>query len=362
MNGYIFLKQKCMKKIFLFLITIVLPVLGSADPLKVGIILPLSGSMAEYGASSRNAIEMAKEKNPDLFKSVEFFYEDSSYQGPKTISAYRSLRTNHKVDYIYVWGTTPSEVIAPIAEREKIPLLAVSCSPSISKEKHYYVIQYFQSCEEYGKALANESENLGWKKIGVIKTEITFFNLLIDGIRNNLKKEQEVVFIESVDPSTADFKDIITRIKAKNIDTLGILLLPGQVSTVYRQLAEQGLKYKTFGSDVFESRKEVIDSRGEMFGAVYPNIDVAKKFHDEYVARYKNDVQISYAGHTYDFVQLLAEIASKNSVINADVILTALRGVKDRGGVTGKFSYDEKYNYFRFPIKVKTVDREDFKG
>ena len=44
---------------------------------KVGLVLPLTGAIAEYGIATRNGIELARTERGDLFKSVQFAYEDS---------------------------------------------------------------------------------------------------------------------------------------------------------------------------------------------------------------------------------------------------------------------------------------------
>ena len=51
----------------------------TGEPLKVGIILPLSGALSVFGIAIRNGIEQALEEIPDARKSLQISYEDGRY-------------------------------------------------------------------------------------------------------------------------------------------------------------------------------------------------------------------------------------------------------------------------------------------
>ena len=59
---------------------------------KIGVILPLSGSMATLGGAIRNGIELARSERPELFGRIKFIYEDDQYDIKQSIAAYRKLR------------------------------------------------------------------------------------------------------------------------------------------------------------------------------------------------------------------------------------------------------------------------------
>lgn len=106
----------------------------------------------------------------------------------------------------------------------------------------------------------------------------------------------KIEVIEAADPQQQDFSAFIPRLKAGNYDLLGIFLLGGKISLFYRQMAEQGFRIATVGTDFFESRQEIAAARGNMEGAVFANIAVSDRFNADYVARFGNDSQIAYAG------------------------------------------------------------------
>jgi ABC-type branched-subunit amino acid transport system substrate-binding protein len=100
-----------------------------AEPIKVGMTLPLTGKLGGYGAAFRNGVALFQEEDVQSQKQVTFIFDDSQYDGTKVASAVRKLAAVDKVDLLYVWGVTPSQVAAPIAQQSGVPLLAMTTDP-----------------------------------------------------------------------------------------------------------------------------------------------------------------------------------------------------------------------------------------
>jgi outer membrane PBP1 activator LpoA protein len=61
------------------------------DRFVVGLILPLSGELADYGAALRRGFELAEEDAPERFKYLDLRYQDSQYDQKTALSAFRFL-------------------------------------------------------------------------------------------------------------------------------------------------------------------------------------------------------------------------------------------------------------------------------
>ena len=48
---------------------------------KIGISAPLSGPLSEYGVAAKNGFLLARKQHPNVFKNIEFLFEDNQYQG-----------------------------------------------------------------------------------------------------------------------------------------------------------------------------------------------------------------------------------------------------------------------------------------
>ncbi len=60
------------------------------EPFRTGVIIPLTGPLAEYGGAISNGITLARETRPELFSSCEFTIEDSAYKTTQALSAFHN--------------------------------------------------------------------------------------------------------------------------------------------------------------------------------------------------------------------------------------------------------------------------------
>lgn len=177
------------KKIFIVLILILLTnSISLAENIKIGIILPLSGLLSEYGISSKNGFELAKKENPELFKNIKFVYEDIQYSPSLAISAYNKLRMDENVKLIYNWGANTSAVLTPLAEKECFPLFLLDFSTNTLKNTSC-VVSFSPRAFDLGVKLSEYLNKNNFKKIGIISTENLYINGIIDGVAGNYTYE-----------------------------------------------------------------------------------------------------------------------------------------------------------------------------
>src|SRR5438105_2778161 len=67
---------------------------------KVGVLVSLSGDLATFGESYRNAIMMAQDDHPKTKYRYQLIYEDCEYSAAKTTTAVQKLINVDKVDSI----------------------------------------------------------------------------------------------------------------------------------------------------------------------------------------------------------------------------------------------------------------------
>ena len=83
----------------------------------VGLILPLSGELADYGEALRHGFELAEEENPELFSHLELRYQDSQYDQKAALNAFGRLEQQGDVKLYHTWGVSPNETILLIGTR-----------------------------------------------------------------------------------------------------------------------------------------------------------------------------------------------------------------------------------------------------
>ncbi len=331
---------------------------ASATPFKIGVSIPLSGNLAEFGVAVRNAIELYRNSHQEECRNLSFVYEDDRYEPKLTISAFNKLADLENIDLFFVWGNEPALGVAPVVERRQIPMVAVAQHPKAGAG-YKYIIRFTNPAEDWSKALVTYLRKQGYKNYGVIQSELSFYNILLDEFRKNLLPGENLTIIESLSPSDMDFRTDIAKLKGKAFDAVGVYLLTPQLIQFARQANEQGFSASYFGPTVFESKAVIGQALSYVNGAVFSHMKVSEPFKNEYMAAYRNDTQISYAANAYDFARVSCGLFNGlQKKPTAEEILAAYSQVPPGEGAAGHYQYkdNETYGkYFEFEIAVKKI-------
>ncbi len=329
------------------------------DRLKIGMALPLSGALEEYGDASRNAITLAQETYPELSKLIHFIYEDTRGDNSGTISAFNRLRSVDNAHLIMVWGFGPVQAVAPLAESQKVPLIAFSADRTVSVGKNY-MIRFNFYAEQVGEAISDYLRQRGGKRYGIVKSEQAFLNAISDGFVASLGAGESVELIDNYQTSDMDFMPSILKARKRGYDAVGVLLWPGQISKFYQQLKVIGGGLKTFGPHLFESNSEIRQSGDAMDGAVFGVMTVTDDFRSRYTQRFGTDNRISFAASAYDFAVLTGTLFPKpGERLSSEEILNRFRRAPPLKGANGEIRYVDTPSEgpsYRFNVEVLRID------
>ena len=324
----------------------------------------MSGILAEYGLAARNGIELARLDHPDLFSRVDFVFDDSQWDAKTAVTAFNTLTQVKKVSLVFNWGNPTTEAIAPIAERQGVPLIGMTLDPKPVLGKTF-VIRSINPAAEFSGQLVGYLKQKGYRRLGVVLADNTYVQGLFNGVKASLSPEQSIEVIAQHNITESDFRSTILRAAQKKYDAIGVFLISGQVSTFYRQLRDQKVTVPTFGTDFFECTTEIGLAGGGMEGSVYPHLGITDSFAREYVDRFGNDYQIAYAGNAYDMAVLIGTLFNgEQAKPSPEQILSALKGPKSSlNGVAGSFHYQtsaERDSYYQFPMQLKVIQGDRF--
>ena len=327
---------KAITSTFLILMMVVGSAIADSNPLKVGVIIPLTGSAAEYGVAAQNGMRLAEKTTPHLFENIKLVFEDSRHDASLALTALKKLQTVDDVDAVISWGVGPTQAVAPITEQSKIPLIAITAESTVSDNRRY-VVRFNYTAQQYANALVQYLRGCGRKKIGIVKAENPYFQNIFEGMKPSLGDEQNLDITASVQTSDADFRSIIPRVASKHYDAVGVFLVTGQISAFYQQALQLKFNAPFFGTDFFESRAEVEKAGPAIQGTVYPSMNVSDDFRSRYVSAFGNDLQIAYAGNAYDAAVLTAQ-SLQDSVrpLNPSAIIARMMH-SNFDGVSGRY-------------------------
>jgi len=204
-----------------------------ARPVKVGVLVPLSGPAAGYGEEAQMVLDYTASQMNGEEVVVELFYEDSKCAGKDAVTAYQKLVDITGVDVI-LGGFCSSETLAiePLLEgNNMVALSAGSSNPEIEgKSQNLMTLSY--NDDVIADAMTTSLE--AYEKVALI-SEQNDYNI---GIKNALEKRlgDKIVANEVFEKGATDMRNAIEKIKKA---TPNAIVLNPNVGTTADNLLKQ---------------------------------------------------------------------------------------------------------------------------
>jgi branched-chain amino acid transport system substrate-binding protein len=224
--------------------------LAAQKPIKIGIIVPLSGIIAQSGIEMRDGIEMAgKEQGTVLGRPIEFVVEDTQVKADVAVS--KAEKLVYKDGCIALIGVMSSGVGLAIGrniENLRVPLVLTQPVSKKIYGLHKYVFRCGQLVTDQAGVgnsvgIANDPD-LQRRKFYVLVLDYSYgHDAAEDFIR--FAKEQGVKIVnENYDKApvaTTDWSSYITKIKASGADGIFVAIFTNAFADFSRQCREFGL-------------------------------------------------------------------------------------------------------------------------
>lgn len=253
-------------------ILVFFPILShAADSIKIGVILPLSGSNAMIGQEEKRGIDMAIEKinatGGALKNKVELIIEDSKADPTVIVSAAEKLVTRDKVVAL-TGGYTSVESLAVLAAMKKYePVMvwqgggAVKMDRMYGKERWFFMLHprspdYQSNIRDFLSAVQPKP-----KKIAIAYEDTSY------GVdHSKVAKEYltaagfELVTIEPFKSGALDFSALVTKIKGAKPEVFYWIGYAGDSILITKQCKELGFAPKMLLDTVGVGFPEYADS------------------------------------------------------------------------------------------------------
>lgn len=337
---------------------------AEAEPIKIGSVMPITGSIATFGISSVNAIELAFEeinaKGGVLGRPLKLYNEDNRSTAEETATAFQKLIEQEKV--VAIIGSVASShslAGAPIAQEAKIVMLSpTSTNPDVTMVGDYI----FRACfidPFQGQVMAKfATEELGLTRAAmIVEQESDYAKGLADFFKQAFESfGGTVVAVENFSNQDKDFSAILTRIKNANPEFVYVPSYYDTVGPILRQAKDMGIDAIFGGGDGWDS-PELFELAGDAANGGYfsnhysPDVDTpeVKNFIEAYRAKY-NETPDALAALAYDAAYMMAQAIEEAGSTDSAAIRDALANI-DFYGVSGQIKFDENRN----PIKDAVV-------
>jgi branched-chain amino acid transport system substrate-binding protein len=326
-----------------------------AQPVKIGVILPLSGPFADYGKQIGNGIKVYMKQHGDIVagRKVELIIKDDTGVAPELDKRLAlELLTRDKVDILAGFGLTPSALaVAPIATQARKPMIIMNAASAAIPSKSPYIARVSVSLPQVSAPMAHWAAKNGVKKVYTlvadyapgIETEMAFKNAF-EATGNH------IIGSVRVPVSNLDFSAYMQKIKDLKPDGIFVFLPPGSATIAFvKAYDERGLKkdgIRLFGTHDLTD-ENLIDSLGKgiigtitsgYYSAAHPSA-LNKTFVKNYSAMFGNKAKVNFMSVTgYDgMAAIYAALKKTGGDTDGTKLMSVLKGMRfesPRGMIT----------------------------
>jgi branched-chain amino acid transport system substrate-binding protein len=218
----------------------------AADPLKVGLIVPMSGPFASTGAQIEGAVKLYQEKYGTTVagRKVEIILKDDGGVAPDvTKRLAQELISRDKVQVLAGFGLTPlAFATAPVATQAKVPMIVMAAATSVIPQRSPYIVRTGFTLAQVTAPMAE------WASKNKIKSAITFVSDYGPGL------DAEKVFVKRFTENggkvleslrtplrNPDYAPFLQRVKDAKPEAVFVFVPSGEGAAVLKQFTERGL-------------------------------------------------------------------------------------------------------------------------
>ena len=276
-----------------------------AEPIKVGVIQPLSGPVAASGNYVRMGAEIARDwinaRGGVLGRQINLLIEDNKSDPKEAATAAEKLIVRDKVPVIMgAWGSSMTLAAMPKLEEYGVPMVVETSSASnVTKRGNPWVFRISPPSEMEALGLEKYLKDLGIKKADFLAVNTDWGRGAVAAFGDVLKRAGAGVgATEFMDQAATDMNAQITKIKADSGDTLFLTTSVEQITLVLKQAQEQRLVMKVITTGGSSSPSQLIKQAGAAAEGTYhilfflpwfpeamPDGKLAKAFVDEWTKR-----------------------------------------------------------------------------
>ena len=332
---------------------------------KIGLILPLSGDLANVGEDVAKGVRLFAQNHND----ADFIIEDDGGESKKSINAMKKLVN---VDGVKVFlgplGPVSAEAVySSQTEHEKEEFIFVAMSMCADQFKNYknmicnYPSPYFQLRETYRYPASLGKKNF-YSILANDAVGESFLQML-----GAISKELNLNFIgsEKVNVDDLEFRTIAQKALKDNPEFITIATTNQSANIkVIKAIKEKGYKGVILSGGDFEEKmvKEFSDILNGVYMAGQAKLDYGSDFVNLYSQKYGGKPNL-YAAFGYTWGDILYGLIKNNpkKKFSADNIMDSVNSRSDELAIKG-MKFDKIKKEIKFPMQVFRVENGGLKS
>lgn len=218
----------------------------AAEPLKVGLIVPMSGPFASTGKQVDAAVKLFMQQNGNTVagRQVQIILKDDGGVSPDvTKRLAQELVARDKVQVLAGFGLTPlAFAAAPVATQAKVPMIVMNAATSVIPQRSPFIVRSGFTLAQVTAPMAQ------WAAKNNIKSVVTFVSDYGPGIdaekvfvKDFTKAGGKIVATLRAPLRNPDYAPFLARVKDAKPDAVFVFVPSGEGAAVLKQFTDRGL-------------------------------------------------------------------------------------------------------------------------
>jgi branched-chain amino acid transport system substrate-binding protein len=327
---------------------------SAAEPIRVGMVAPLTGPAAEAGLYQVQGAKLAtKEVNQTggvLGRQIDLVIEDDQTTNPGIVLAFSKLTGDKGIAaFIGSIRSTQVQAIAPDIQKVGKPVMIGGTDPTLTHMGNPWLFRFRPNDTYSARVLAEYGVNaLGKRKWAIVHSTDVFGT---NGMKNLVQVLKgmgvEPVLVQGYTNNSQDFTPVALAVKQSSADVMGTYMTFETDQGVFaKQLRQLGVNLAWVGSPTAVSTTALKLAGPALYGS-YAVADfnrdsspAAKEFAAKYEAAYKSRPDHTSAW-AYDAVHVLALAINHAQSLNPQKIREAILSVEGYLGAEGTYHFDQ---------------------
>jgi branched-chain amino acid transport system substrate-binding protein len=342
----------------------------SAEPLKIGMVAPLTGPAAELGRYETQGAKLAAEEvnkaGGVLGRPIELVIEDDQTTNPGIVLAFSKLAGDKDIPaFIGPIFSTQIHAMAPDIQRLGKPVMIGGTDPQLTHIGNPWLFRFRPNDTYSARVIADYGvKTLDKKKWAIVHSTDAFGTSGMKNLVEDLKgMGVEPALVQGYTNNSQDFTAVALAVKQSGADVMATYMTIQTDQAIFaRQLRQLGVNIAWVGSPTTASpttRKLAGPALYGVYAVADFNADsspAAKEFATKYEANYKSAPDTAW---TYDAVHVLALAINNAKSLEPQKIREAILSIKGYPGAEGTYNFDQNGDGLRGYNIVKNDNGEN---
>ena len=224
----------------------------TGEPIRIGVLAPLTGGGGPYGADIVKASKLAADQINNAGgvlggRKLELFVEDDETNPTSAVKAARKLLDIDKVAAITaVWGSAPILAVRPLALEKNVVLTVLGSADEVTEGDTKGLVWRFQArASSWGEPAALAILKGGYKKIGLLHLQNPFVAAMIPSFIATIEKGgAKVISNVEFKPDQPSYRAEVEKVYAPEPEAVFVPCYVNQFTSIAKEIYRGGYKGK----------------------------------------------------------------------------------------------------------------------